>query len=132
MTDGEERKNPDLPNDSAFLEIEEKANELRHKLKTEAHIGTKAPSRPARPVGQAKNGGSQFRTQDDPNDYKALGVGISISYYLVGSMAFGLICGALLDKLTHSSLYLGICGMFGALFGIYVTFVLINKSNLNK
>lgn len=126
MTDGNERKNPELPEDKDFDELEAKATELRERA---ASTGpTRMPEVPEWNYKRPRNAA----TNDDPNNYKGLGIGISVAYMMLGSLVVGLGIGWLLDKAFNQTIFLAIFGLIGALFGIATTFILINRSQLNK
>lgn len=126
MTDGDQPKNPELPDEKEFDELESKAQELRER------VASQGPTRmPPVPKWDYKRP-PKSQYAGDPNDYKGLGVGISVAYMMLGSLVVGLGIGWVLDRLFHQDIFIAIFGLIGALFGIVTTLLLINRSNMTK
>jgi hypothetical protein len=64
----------------------------------------------------------------DPANYKGLGIGISIAYVLVGSMALGWVVGWLVDRRTGGTAGQAFGALAGCVVGIGMTFWLMSKN----
>lgn len=125
MTDEENHKHPVDEEDNELKLIEKKAEELKSKVQQAGQS-----QMPDAPEWQYQRPRSTMKQA--PNDYKSLGVGMTIAYSLVGSMAVGFGLGWVIDHFAKTTIFAALGGMVGALFGIYVTFVLTQRANLDK
>lgn len=108
---------PDLPEDGA----------LRAKIEHVTHPSTsfKLPDPPEIPIKMPK----VVKADGTPGNYnyRSLGIGMSAAYSLIGAMGVGFGLGWLFDRATHSDYGQPIGAVIGAILGIAMAMMLINR-----
>lgn len=126
---GEDKDGP-IARPELAPEPAEEADDIEERIKQVTDKLDKARSQrmPDVPDWNYQRPKSRLAPENDPSNYKGLGVGISAGYTLVGCMLLGWFVGWIIDRPSHGTTYQAILALVGCIAGIGMVFWLINRS----
>lgn len=72
------------------------------------------------------------RRLKDAEDYRGLGVGLSIAYAIVGFPLLGAGAGYFIDRSAGTGNWMGICAVIGAAVGMLLALMMLARQNQSK
>lgn len=141
MQDHEEDLQPEDEFEARIRELEENATRIRKHHQAASEIGESFESRLSDLEGQAskakqsyeaKKAEARRETIRQGEGSRGLGLGLSAAYMIVGvPLGFGFV-GWLIDRSTGGKLWIGILTLIGAVIGITMVVLTINRANPDK
>jgi F0F1-type ATP synthase assembly protein I len=137
----EDEESEDEKIERRLRELEENttraANEHRSAAEFDDHFedrlkGLEERAKGARLGQQQINAQTNERRRVESETGKGLGLGLSVAYMIVGVPLFGALIGYFIDKGTNSNIFKGLCTITGAVIGITMTVITVNRHNPDR
>jgi F0F1-type ATP synthase assembly protein I len=119
----EELKASPFPDVPSVEKLEQQADVMRDRIYEKGDI--QMPENPS-PGFMSKR--SRSINQKAAN-YQSLGIGLTIGYFLVASMAIGLGLGWFIDRAFHTVVFTAILGLLGMTLGLVGSLILIIRAS---
>lgn len=126
--DSLERGIRDLEKQAAELKVNSKGDQIDAEFE-ERMRKLEAKVEESKTVREAQQRESKRQMASDRESARGLGVGLSVAYTIIGLPLFGYGVGYLIDNSTGGEAAKGIAMMIGAVAGIGMAFVILNRHN---
>lgn len=126
--DSLERGIRDLEKQAAELKVDSKGDQIDAEFE-ERMRKLEAKVEESKTVREAQQRESKRQMASDRESARGLGVGLSVAYTIIGLPLFGYGVGYLIDNSTGGEAAKGIAMMIGAVAGIGMAFVILNRHN---
>ncbi len=128
---------PDDPIEKGLQELQRQADELKVESKgdqidaefDERMKRLEARVQESKAVRESQQRETKRQLASDRESARGLGVGLSIAYTIIGLPLFGYAVGYFIDQSTGGESAKGIAMMIGAVAGIGMAFVILNRQN---
>lgn len=142
LMDDQGRKDEELEAlDERIRQMQERAEGLTQKRRSEdldfdEHFDTRLSSleskaQSAKSVREGQKADMARVQRADNESGRGLGIGLTVAYMIIGVPMFGALIGWLIDKQVGGVFWKGICTTLGAILGVTLAIMTINKANAN-
>jgi F0F1-type ATP synthase assembly protein I len=141
MPDDEHKEPEEDELEKRFREIEERAAALKQEHAAKADLGDdthaaleeiERKAAALRATQEKKTTTLSEQRRVDSESSRGLGIGMTVAYIIVGIPLAGAGLGYLIDKALKASIFMGIGTLIGAIIGISMTVVIVNREANKK